>query len=74
MRHKRPEMSIVVYPDEVWMESAFAELAKDALTIEGYDVLGAYMSPVSDHYSKKVPFFSLSQNHASDLYADYLLD
>lgn len=56
------------------MESASAELAKDALTIEGYDVLGAYMSPVSDHYSKKVPFFSLSQNHASDLYADYLLD
>lgn len=45
------------------MEFPSAELAKDALTIEGYDVLGAYMSPVSDHYSKKVPFFSLSQNH-----------
>jgi nicotinic acid mononucleotide adenylyltransferase len=30
-----------------------AELAKDALLSEGYDVLGCYMSPVGDAYNKK---------------------
>jgi hypothetical protein len=36
----------------------FAELGMDALTAEGYHVLGGYMSPVNDLYQKKVPLSS----------------
>jgi hypothetical protein len=37
-----------------------AELAKDALLSEGYDVMGCYMSPVGDAYNKKVFPLSLT--------------
>ena len=30
------------------------ELARDALNLEGYTVIGAYLSPVNDAYKKKV--------------------
>lgn len=33
------------------------ELARDALNLLGYYVLGGYMSPVSNAYKKKVPYF-----------------
>jgi hypothetical protein len=32
----------------------FAELSRDELTADGYDVLGGYVSPVNDAYGKKV--------------------
>ena len=38
--------------------NANAELGRDALTAEGYHVLGGYMSPVNDLYNKKVPLSS----------------
>lgn len=40
----------VVIFEPLWV----AELARDALIGEGYDVLGGYMSPVNDAYGKKV--------------------
>lgn len=40
---------------EINLRFAHAELGMDALTAEGYHVLGGYMSPVNDLYNKKVP-------------------
>ncbi|XP_074279781.1 nicotinamide/nicotinic acid mononucleotide adenylyltransferase [Silene latifolia] len=36
-----------------FMHLRMFELARDALTAEGYHVIGAYMSPVNDAYAKK---------------------
>jgi hypothetical protein len=49
--------------------NAVAELGRDALTTEGYHVLGGYMSPVNDLYNKKVPLSRLG----SLWYKAYLL-
>ena len=47
---------------------AHAELGMDALTAEGYQVLGGYISPVNDLYQKKVPLSSLETSFLSDEY------
>ncbi len=47
--------------------NAIAELGRDALTAEGYHVLGGYMSPVNDLYNKKVPLSCLALQ-----YKDYI--
>lgn len=36
------------------MSILFLELARDALSAEGYCVIGGYMSPVNDAYKKQV--------------------
>ena len=42
--------------------NAVAELGRDALTADGYHVLGGYMSPVNDQYNKKVPLSRLASS------------
>ncbi|XP_028555668.1 nicotinamide/nicotinic acid mononucleotide adenylyltransferase-like [Dendrobium catenatum] len=39
-----------------YMHMRMFELARDALNLLGYCVIGGYMSPVNDAYKKKVPY------------------
>lgn len=52
----------------VFFHKLHAELGVDALTAEGYHVLGGYMSPVNDLYHKKVPRSSHRIPYLSDSY------